>query len=398
MKNEKRNVLLLAACLAFGMSTTSLIMTAAAVAGTLIAPDPGLATLPLALMFVGMMLTPLPASLLMKRMGRRFGFVTGSVFGMVGGAVATLATWRGDFVLFSAGLVLLGVAAAFNQLYRFAAADVASPAFRPRAISWVMAGGIVAAFLGPNLATWTKDLFTTAEFAGTFATLPLLHAGTLLLIGFVELPAPSSAETSGPTRPLREIARQPAFVAAVLAGIIGFAGMNFVMTSTPLAVLDHAHHTFSDAAFVLQWHVVGMYAPAFFTGRLIGRFGSPAVMMTGALLYVGCVALNLSGGTLMLSFWPALILLGIGWNFLFVGATTLLTETYRAAEKAKVQGMNDFLVFTAVAVSALSSGTVHALAGWATVNLVLLALTGVVACVLLWLMGVRRTAAQAQPG
>jgi MFS family permease len=398
MNDEKRTVLLLAACLAFGMSTTSLIMTAAAVAGTLIAPSPELATLPLALMFVGMMLTPLPASLLMKRAGRRFGFATGALSGIAGGTLAAVATWRGDFALFSAGLVLLGVAAAFNQLYRFAAADIASPAFRPRAISWVMAGGIVAAFLGPNLANWTRDLFSPAEFAGTFATLPLLHAGTLLLLGFVRLPPPSAAETAGPVRPMRRIARQPAFVAAVVSGIVGYAGMNFVMTSTPLAVLDHHHHTFSDAAFVLQWHVVGMYAPAFFTGRLIGRFGPPPVMLAGALLYVGCAALNLSGTALLLSFWPALILLGIGWNFLFVGATTLLTETYRPAEKAKVQGINDVLVFTSVAFSALTSGTVHALAGWAAVNLVLLALTGPVFCVLIWLIAVRRTQARLQPG
>jgi MFS family permease len=376
MAREKRTVLLLAACLALGMTVTTIIMTSAAVAGTIIAPRRSLATMPVALMFVGTMLTPLPLSWTMGRYGRRAGFMIGALFGIAGGTVATTAMLAGSFALLCAGMVLLGVAAASNAFYRFAAADAASPAFRPTAISWVMAGGIVAALLGPNLARWTKDLLAPIEFAGTFAVLPALQAATLLLLAFIDLPRPVKAEVSGPVRPLGELARQPAFVAAVAAAVAGYAVMNMVMTSTPLAVID-CGYGFSDAAFVLQWHVLGMYVPAFFTGSLIRRWGTHRIIAAGLALFMATVALGLAGQDLTFSFLPGLILLGVGWNFLYVGGTTLLTETHTAAEKAKVQGFNDFLVFTAVAMTALSSGGVHEAGGWQGVNLVALVLSAV---------------------
>ncbi|MGQ9370931.1 MFS transporter [Azospirillum sp. ST 5-10] len=383
MTQEARTVALLALCMALGMSATALIFTSAAVAGTVIAPDRSLATVPIAAMMLGLMATTLPGAWLVRRLGRRTAFVAGALAGMTGGAVAFLAVLWAQFWPFCAGMALLGVSAAFTQQYRFAAAEVAAPAWRARAISLVTAGGLLSAFLGPSLATWTKDLFAPAQFAGTFAMLVPLQAVVLLMLAFVPLPERGATAADGPARPLRRIAAQPAFLAAVAGGVVGYAGMNLVMTPTPLAVMD-CGYGFADAAFILQWHIVGMYVPAFFTGSLIARVGAIPVMLAGAGLYAACTLLNLAGDDLLLSFWPALVALGMGWSFLFVGGTTLLTETCTPAERARVQGTNDFVVFSAVALSALSAGGVYAGFGWAGNNLVLLALVLSAALVLVW--------------
>ncbi|WP_035693729.1 MFS transporter [Azospirillum halopraeferens] len=385
MGRETRNVVLLAVCMALGMSATALIFTAAAVVGTIIAPDRGLATLPIAVMFIGLMATTLPAAWLVRRLGRRTAFVSGALAGMAGGAIAFLAVLWGWFTLFCAGMLLLGVSAAFTQQYRFAAAEMAAPARRARAISWVTAGGLLSAFLGPGVAVWTSDLFLPARFAGTFAVLVPLQAAVLVLLAFVDLPPRTVPGAEGPARPLRRIAAQPLFLAAVSGGVFGYVGMNLVMTPTPLAVMD-CGYAFGDAAFILQWHIVGMYLPAFFTGSLIARFGAIRVMLAGAGLYVACGVLNVAGTDLMLSFWPSLVALGVGWAFLFVGGTALLTETYTPAERARVQGMNDFVVFTGVALSALTSGGVYAGLGWAANNLLLIALALSATLILLWAM------------
>jgi MFS family permease len=387
----RRNVLILAACQALAMTGSSLLITTAALIGQMLATDKSLATLPLGLQFVATMLTTIPASLLMKRVGRRAGFTVGALFGAGGGLISSLAIFAGSFSGFCLGNTLIGVAMGFALFYRFAAADAADERSRSRAISFVMAGGVVAAVSGPELAKWSRDLFEPALYVGCLAVVAALWAVAVLLLQFVTIPRPSEAERRSTGRPLGVIARQPAFVVAVLGGMIGYGSMSLVMTATPLAMVAH-HHDFADAAFVIQWHALGMFAPSFFTGRLIARFGVLNVMLAGAALLVGCIAVNLSGTT-MLQFWVALVALGLGWNFLYIGSTTLLTEAYEPAERAKVQALNDFLVFGAVAASSFSSGALQNRFGWDAVNYAVVAPVLLVLFAVLWLRQRRAAAA-----
>lgn len=366
----KRNVLLLASCQALMMSANSLIVASAALVGAALAGDPTLATLPIALLFAGVLSCTFPASMLMKRLGRRAGFLLGLSLGCAGAATATLGIHLGSFATFCLGMLLIGTFNAFGNYYRFAAADVASEAYRSRAISYVMAGGVVAAFVGPNLARATRDMMASAEFAASFATLLGLYALSMLALLFARIPPTTPKERSGTARPLSEISRQGKFVVAVLGAMIAYGIMNLVMTATPLA-MEHHGHLFDDTAFVIQWHVFAMFAPSFVTGHLIRRYGTANIMLIGGALLGSSIVANLMGGS-VLSFWTGLVLLGVGWNFLFVGATTLLTETYEPAEKAKTQGLNDLLIFTTVALTALSSGYLHYAFGWQTLNYVLI--------------------------
>lgn len=389
----KINVILLAVCQALGMSGASIMMTSAAVVGATIAPDRALATLPLALSFLGMMATTIPASQFMQFAGRRPGFIVGGAIGATGACIAAWGIWTANFPVFCLGCFCAGSATAFVHFYRFAAADTASESFRPMAISLVMAGGVASALLGPNLANWAKDLFVPAVFAGSFLAFAGLHLLAICILCFLRIPRPTAAERADSGRPLWQIARQPAFIAAVLAAMFGYGVMTFIMTATPLAVLD-CDYAFADVAFIIQWHVLGMYLPSFFTGRLIQRFGAPRVMLAGCLCYLGTVAFNVSGIDLLVNFWVALVLLGVGWNFVFVGATSLVTRTYRPAERAKAQGLNDFLVFSTVALASLSSGVLYEWFDWSTVNLGILPLIAIIcAAVVYHLLQQRRPAA-----
>ncbi|MDD3447619.1 MAG: MFS transporter [Gammaproteobacteria bacterium] len=362
----KRNVFLLAFCQAMMMTGNSLIIATASLVGYLLAEDKSLATIPLALQFLATMLTAVPASFAMQRLGRRSGFLIGVALGGAGAAAAVAAILAQDFRLFCAATALVGMFNGFGIYYRFAAVDVATGQYKPKAISYVMAGGVVAAFAGPNLANWTNGWLGTPAFAGSYAALLGIYALSLAALARLEIPKPAPATGREPGRPLGAILRQPAFVVAVLAGMLGYGIMVLVMTATPLAMKGHAH-TFGDTAFVIQWHVFGMFAPSFFTGALIQRFGVLNVLIAGALLTLGCVGVNFLG-TDVWHFWLALFLLGVGWNFLFVGATDLLTETYAESEKAKAQAFNDFMVFTTVTVSSLSAGMLQYNYGWQTVN------------------------------
>ncbi|MGF1611621.1 MAG: MFS transporter [Kiloniellales bacterium] len=386
-----RNVVLLAICQGLAMSGSALIITVAALVGHSLAEDKALATLPLALQFAATMAATMPASLLMQRWGRRAGFSLGAGFALVSGLVSAQALFMSSFWLFCLGNALFGVATAHAFYYRFAAADTASPAFKSRAISLVLAGGLVAAFLGPELAKWSRDLFAPVLFAGGFLCIAGLALLSLVVLQFIDIPRPHAAERRQGGRPLLEIARQPEFAIAVLCAMVGYGAMNLVMTSTPLAVVA-CQHPFESAAFVIQWHVAAMFAPSFVTGHLIRRLGVLPVLTLGALLVLGCVAINLSG-VAVIQFWSALVLLGVGWNFLFVGGTTLLTETYRPEERAKAQGLNDLLVFGTVALTALGSGMLFEAFGWQAVNLAVVAPVLLVGLGLAWL--VRRRAAQA---
>jgi MFS family permease len=387
MNTMKRNVLLLAACQAMMMTGGSLLIATSALVGYRLAPDQALATLPLALQMLAGMLASIPASLFMQRVGRRAGFVVGSSIGAAGAALAAYAIVQNRFGLFALAAALSGVFAGFGNYYRFAAADAASEEYRSRAISYVLAGGVLAALVGPNLARWTHDWLAT-PFAGSFVALTGIMGLSVLVQLFLRIPH-TRAEAHGGGRPLTVIARQPTFVVAALSGMFGYGVMSLVMTATPLAM--HAHHfAFDDTAFVIEWHVLGMFAPSFFTGQLIRRFGALQIMRLGAVLDIACVLINLSGTGQLAHYWLALTLLGVGWNFLFIGATTLLTETHRPAEKAKTQALNDFLVFSTVTLAVLSSGQLQHRFGWQAVNLGVVPLILVTLAATAWLARRRR--------
>ena len=366
-KSVMSNVALLATCQALGMSCLALSITITALVGTGLAPDPSLATFPLALQFVATAASTIPASLLMGRFGRRTGFTIGGLLGVAGGMVACQAVIVGSFSLFCLGAALLGAFSAHVALYRFAAADVAGPKLRSRAISLVMVGGIVSAILGPELAKWTRELFAPFLFAGGFAAIAGLAFAGLALVQFVDLPPPVVRKRGEKGRPLAELVKQPKLVVAVLCAMVAYGSMNLIMVSTPLAMIACAH-PFETAAFVIQWHVVGMYAPSFVTGHIIERIGVLRVISIGAFLILGCVLINMTGIE-VLQFWAALVLLGVGWNFMYVGATSLLTETYRPEEQSRVQAFNEFMVFGTTAVTALASGAIFSFLGWQALNL-----------------------------
>jgi MFS family permease len=360
---SRRNVALLSIALALGMSGGVMIIAIASVAGAMLQPLDGMATVPLAFLFGGTMCSTLPAALLMARVGRRNGFVIGAAFGVTASVISAGAMLSHGFWAFCAGLFLHGVANAFVQQYRFAAAEAVPREQRATAISLVMAGGLAAAVIGPNLASWSRDLVADAPFAGCFAVLMVLQVMIAAVLWFLEMPAATGDAYGAPRRSVRTIVRQPKFIVALIAAALGYAVMNYFMTPTPLAIVGHGHH-FDDAMFVIEWHVLGMYAPAFVVGPLIARLGAVAVMAVGALSYVACVVAAVSGTALIANFWTHSVLLGVGWSFCFIGATALLTETHRCGEAASVQGINDFAVFSTVAVASVAAGWIYDLHGW----------------------------------
>ena len=385
---ERRMVSLLVVCQSLFFSGVVVVMTLSALVGNLLAENKTLTTLPLAVQMTATMLSTVPASLLMGRFGRKAGFVGGLLLGAAGAAIACVSVTLGSLLLFTIGSALMGAAIAVGHFFRFAAADAASPAFRPRAISLVMAGGVIAALLGPELAKATQALFPAFVFAGCFVAIGGLWLATIAPVLALHLPKPKAADLDGPRRPLAVIARQPVFVVAVLSGMVGYAVMTLVMTATPLAMVG-CGFAFTDAAFVIQWHSVGMFAPSFFTGSLISRFGIARVLIAGAVLLVGAVAISLSGVG-MLHFFSGLVLVGIGWNFLYVGGSTLVTEAYTLPEKAGAQGLHDLLVFSSSAGAAFLSGALQQRFGWEAVNFGVLPAIAVSVAAILWLVSVRR--------
>lgn len=386
----KRNVILLSLSQAVLITGTSLLVASSAIVGLALAGHKSLATMPLALLFLAQMATTIPASLYMARVGRRLGFMTSAMFGLAGAAVATGGVIKADFSMFCFGTTLIGVFNGFGQYYRFTAAEVAPEDWRSRAISYVLAGGVIAAFAGPNLANWLRHLLS-AEFAGSYACLIGLYLLAFGIASLMRIPNSGSASRSQSGRPLKVIACQPAYLVAVASAMVGYGVMNFIMIATPLAMKCCAH-AFSDTAFVIQWHIFAMFVPSFFTGHLIRRFGIANIMLTGILLLGLCVWINFAGTTVT-HFWSALVLLGIGWNFLFVGATTLLTETYSPNEKAKAQALNDFIVFGTVTITSFSSGAVQHAFGWQTINMAVIPFLVLVGIANLWLRSKQRMTA-----
>jgi len=364
--SSRGNVLILALSQALVLSAMVLSMVLAAILGAMLAPDKGLATLPVAAMVVGTAVASLPAAMLMRRRGRRPGFLLGALLGIVGSLLCVLALHEGSFAAFVIGHFLLGSYQGFANYYRFAAVEAAGPDHASKAISLVVAGGVVAAFLGPQLGLWGRDWIGGQIFVGSYLAQGALSLIALGLLSGLRLPKPVAARV-GQSRPLREILSQPALRVAVFGTAIGYAVMIMVMTATPLAILGCGLPE-SSVTPVIQWHVVGMFAPSFFTGSLIKRYGAPRIMQAGFVLLLGHVVLALSG-VAFLHFLSALVLLGIGWNFAFIGGTTLLTQTYQPAEQLKVQAVNEFAVFGLVALATLSAGWLYDRFGWITLNL-----------------------------
>jgi MFS family permease len=365
LAGQRRNIGLLALCQGLLLTNGVTLVAVNGLVGITLASDARLATLPVTTYVLGAALATLPASFLMKHHGRRAGFMTGSTLGLLGGLLGALAVWQQSFWLLCLGTLFSGGYNAFGQQYRFAAADIADLSWKGKAISLTLAGGILGGVVGPELSKHTRDLMQPT-FLATYATLAGFALLSLLLVSRLRIPALSSEQRHATGRPMSEIARQPAFIVAVLAAACGYGVMNLLMTATPIA-MDMCRHPFSDAAFVLEWHVIGMFAPSFFTGGLIKRHGVLNILAVGTLLMFACVAIALAGTSVM-HFWWALLLLGVGWNFLYIGGTTLLTETYRPEERAKVQGGNDFLVFAVQGITSLSSGVLITHEGWATLN------------------------------
>jgi len=378
-----RNLWLLTLCQGLFLTNNVTFIAINGLVGLALASEPWMATLPVMGYVVGGALsTPLVARS-QARLGRKRSFQIGLFVAIFAAALCGFAAVGRDFWLLVAATVIAGFYNANAQLYRFAAPELAAPAFKERAISLVLAGGIVGAFAGPALASATRNVLGV-PFAAAYLALAAVALISLLLLSLIDFPEhrlPVAGQSRG--RPLVEIARQPVFIVAVLASAIGYGVMNLLMAATPIAMQHHSH-PFSDAALVLEWHVLGMFVPGFFTGHLIKRFGVLPVMGVGAALNFACVVIALSGVDVM-QFLVALFLLGVGWNFLFVGGTTLFTEAYRPEEKNRAQGAMDFCVFTTMAVSSFASGALVTTRGWSWLNLGSLLPLVIVCAALLWL-------------
>lgn len=387
-----RKLFLLTLCQGLFLTNNVVFIAINGLVGLRLAPLPWMATLPLtAYVAGGAMCTALVARH-QRALGRRRAFQLGLLLGIVATSLCALAAWRGSFTLLIVGTVVAGYYQANASLYRFAAAEVVAPSAREKAISWVLAGGIMGGVVGPNLASATRDLLAQ-PFVGAYLSLVLVALLALALISFIEFPPmPTVAQLAG-GRPLREIARQPTFIVAVAAGALGYGVMNLLMAATPIAMAQ-CEHPFSAAALVLEWHVLGMYVPSFFTGHLIRRFGALPIMAAGLVLNLLCLAFALSGTDLM-HFLGALFVLGVGWNFLYLGGTTLLGETHRSEERTKAQGAMDFCVYSTMTVTSFSSGALVTTGGWASMNLGALLPLGLLAMALAWLAMHRRTAENA---
>ncbi|MCB8888244.1 MFS transporter [Vreelandella malpeensis] len=375
------SVWLLSLCQALLVSGNILLIAVSPLVGAALAPGPAFATLPVAVQWLGLMGATIPASLIMGRLGRKRGFVLGNLIGLAGTFVAMRALSLGHFGLFLLATLLIGAGIGFGQLYRFAALEAAEERHRERALGLVMGGGLLAAFAGPWLARFSREL-SEVPFLASLAGLAVLYVLALGLLLVTRLPRAFVEPQVGEQRPLGEILRAPAFITAVVSAMVGYAVMNLAMTATPLA-MSHAGHGFDHVATTIQWHVVAMFAPSFFTGPLIARVGAKAVIVAGCLLLAAStlaaqLSLTFAGFNL------ALVLLGLGWNFTFLPATGLAAKAHRPAEKARVQAANEFLVFGAVAVSALAAGPLVSTLGWAALNACLLPVSLVPIVLLAW--------------
>ncbi|NRF25195.1 MFS transporter [Vibrio coralliilyticus] len=365
-----RNVWILSLCQALLMTGNILLISVIGLVGKEIAPSESMITLPVALQFLGLMSATIPASLIMGKFGRRKGFSLGNLVGITGASVATYALSNEQFYLFCVGTFLLGIGIGFGTLYRFAAIEVCEESARHRAISISMAGGVLAAVLGPNLAVYSQQMTGDSLYVGAFMSLIVLNIIALCLLQTIQFPAHHTGTAKDNPEPLLQIIKAPNFMLAVFAAMVAYAVMNILMTATPLAMIG-CGFDFEKAAGVIEWHVLGMFVPAFFTGKLIEKFGARQMILTGGILFVLCVAINIHGQSIW-HFSLALILLGVGWNFMFIAATGLFSQSYAARNKSKAQAFNEFFVFSCVTITALLSGWLEATVGWENLNIYVL--------------------------
>ncbi len=390
-----KNILVLAICNALIMSSTSLTMTSSALVGYSLATESIYSTLPLGITYMSVMAGLIPISLFMQKYGRKLGFYIGAASGLLGGGLAAMGIYTGSFFLFAVAGIFQGFSMASAQFLRFAAAEVVDQEYRSRAISWVLAGGLVAAFLGPSIARFTNQLSSLPPFTVAFGSIIVMSALVLVILSFASLSSPAKSPEVEDKRPLIYIIVLPGFIVAALCAMIAYGTMNLLMVSTPLAMQDSGL-TFDQIAVVIQWHIVGMFAPSFFTGHLIHRFGVLKIMLLGILALCISIGSGVSGD-MYAHYLVGLVALGIGWNFLFVGGTTLLTEVHRPSEKGMVQGLNDFLVFSVVATTAAISGYLHFHIGWTVLNLATIPalIIAVSAILVLWFVRARTSKATA---
>lgn len=364
---SRRNLGLLVAAQSLGGASPPIIIALGGLVGQQLSTNPTATTLPVSIYQLGMALSTLPAAWLMHRLGRRTAYVLGAVMGVLSGLVAAQGIAHAHFLTFCLGTALAGFYAACVQSYRFAATDaVHAPEQQAQAISRVMVGGLIAAIIGPQVVIWTRDALPATPFAGSFYSQAVLALLALPLLMGLKLPPPQARTAAGEARPLAQIARTPQFITAAAAGVVSYGLMAFLMTAAPMAMVG-CGHSVGEAALGIQWHVLAMFAPSFVTGRLIARWGKRRVTALGLVLIAASGLLALMGLGVA-HFWGALVLLGVGWNFGFIGATALVADSYRPAEKAKVQALNDFLVFGTVAVASFGSGQLLHTAGWERIN------------------------------
>lgn len=369
----RRNAIILAGANVFIGACAPIAISLGGIVGDfLLDEDKSLATAPVTGFNVGVALGALPAAWLMRMIGRRYGFMSGALISGFGGLVAATALFQLNFWLFAAGLLIIGIGGAFVQQFRFAAADNAPDSFKAQAISWVLIGGIFAAVIGPQTVILARDYFAPVQFAGAYVGLIGLAIIGFVILSFLRVHENTvllEHESEEPARPLSEILRQPQFLTALACGVCSFALMSFMMTGAPLAMIACGFST-DLATLGIQWHVLAMFGPSFFTGKLIARFGRETIVATGLIILIGC-AFIASLGIELWNFWLALVLLGVGWNFGFIGATAMVTTTYRSSEKNKVQGVHDVILFSTVAFSSLMSGQILNTFGWDGINMIM---------------------------
>ncbi|MEZ9999790.1 MFS transporter [Vibrio lentus] len=388
-----RNVWLLSLCQALLMTGNILLISVIGLIGKQIAPSVSMITLPVALQFLGLMAATIPASLISGKLGRKRGFSIGNVVGITGASLATYALSQQHFYLFCFATFLLGIGIGFGTLYRFAAIEVCDENARHRAISISMAGGVLAAVLGPNLAIMSQQWSADGLYIGAFASLIGLNILALALLQTIQFPKVSFYSQAPKADPLSVIVKAPNFIGAVFAAMVAYAVMNILMTATPLAMIG-CGFDFTKAAGVIEWHVLGMFVPAFFTGSLIEKFGSRMMILAGGVLFVASIAINIHGVSIW-HFRAALVVLGVGWNFMFIAATGLFSQSYQAQNKAKAQAFNEFVVFGCVTVTALLSGWLESTVGWQNLNVYVLPF--VLAVILLFAFSARKSRIQKQP-
>ena len=379
----KRNALVLAAGQALAGGNGTVVTATGGILGAMLAPDKSLATLPVSMMVVGTWAGTLPVGFLVRRFGRRAAYQIGAAVGCLAGLIGYVAVSEASFALYLLATFCAGLYQASHQSYRFAATDTAGADFKAKAVSWVLAGGLFAAFLGPQLVILTKDLMPPYLFAASYLGQAATAVCAILVLAQVRAPAYVATPTAGRPRHLAEIARQPRFIVAVTCGVASYALMNLMMTAAPLAMVD-CGHSVGDAALGIQWHVLAMFAPSFVTGALITRFGATRIVAAGLALLAASAFVGYAGETVG-HFWSALVLLGVGWNFAFVAATTMVIDCYRPDERTKVQAFNDFLIFGTMAIGSFVSGAMLAHFGWYLVNLVMLPVVAAAGVMLAWL-------------